>query len=675
MLTAMHSAHLRSWTRLGRALALVVAMAAPAQAADAPAAMIIFDGSGSMWGRLEGEKKSAKLDLARDALRAALQKLPAGAKTGLMSFGHRRAGDCSDIEVIAPVAEGEAGRIMTPLDKLNPRGKGPITGALRDAAKALAGMTPASIVLIHDNADNCRADPCEAASEIAASAPKIKVHLLALGLEREELARVACIPKLTGGMLFDIKDQAALAGAFTQAIGLAYLNQGGPAATAAPETLASTPATAANPAGPPGLKLSARLAPNSAALALPIQWRVFKAGNPAPVFAATGSTVTAPLDVGAYTVEARAGFATATRPVEVAAQGPTPLDVSMEAAALRVIVRDAADAAPAAGALVTLTQLTPAGGTAPPARPLWIGPAGDADFVLPAGTYKVRSSESLAAREETLVLAAGTILDQDVITGAGRLELTAVTKPDGDPLDGVTFLISKDDPEAPDGRREIARSASQRAAFVLPSGTYYVTARLGAIDVRQRAGISAGDVVKRAVVMGLAKLTVGAEFASAKKDTNLKDSSPGPLKWPLSVRILSLEGEPREVARATALTPEFTVAAGRYRVEAAIGALNIKTTQEIDVEAGAARRLTVKLDAAPVSLRYQPPAAAASTDLMWDVRDGAGALVVRSAQANPKLMLAPGHYLVRLDTGGERLEKSLDLPADGFSKAVELSLP
>jgi len=55
--------------------------------------MIIFDGSGSMWGKPLGEKQS-KLVLARDALRQSLPRLAKQARVGLMVFGHRRPGDC-----------------------------------------------------------------------------------------------------------------------------------------------------------------------------------------------------------------------------------------------------------------------------------------------------------------------------------------------------------------------------------------------------------------------------------------------------------------------------------------------------------------------------------------------------------------------------------------------------
>ena len=67
-------------------------VAAPSAGAKAIAStVLIFDGSGSMWGKL-GNEKQQKLDQARDAVRATLGKLaPQSMQLGLMSFGHRRA--------------------------------------------------------------------------------------------------------------------------------------------------------------------------------------------------------------------------------------------------------------------------------------------------------------------------------------------------------------------------------------------------------------------------------------------------------------------------------------------------------------------------------------------------------------------------------------------------------
>ena len=66
-----------------------------------PTAMIVVDGSGSMWGNL-GTDKRPKLEMVREALRALLPSLRPDARVGLASFGHRRRGNCGDAEVIVP---------------------------------------------------------------------------------------------------------------------------------------------------------------------------------------------------------------------------------------------------------------------------------------------------------------------------------------------------------------------------------------------------------------------------------------------------------------------------------------------------------------------------------------------------------------------------------------------
>lgn len=667
------------------AIAVMTALATlalHAQTAGPPSVMIIFDGSGSMWGRLDGDKK-AKVDLAREALRVALAKMPASVRSGLMSFGHRRSGDCSDIEVMVPVGEGDGARIMTPLDKFNPRGKGPITGAIREAAKALGSNPAASIVLIHDNADNCRQDPCEAAAEIAESSPKLKIHLVPLGLDPDELERSVCIAKITGGQVFDVKDAAGVPTAIGAAIALAIRDGGGggdpPAAVGGP----TIPQPGAGPiAGPPGLRLEAKLGAKPVPAGSPVHWRVVTSGSkgldrpagaagygePAPVFEGSGNAITVPLEPGSYDIEARAGFASARASATVAGKGPTPVEVPLEAAAVRLAVTDLKDGTPSSTAMVTLRSGNEAGAVA---RPLWVGPVRDADFVLPAGGYRVHITDSLVERDETLTLAAGDIAIRPIVLGAGHLELSAVAKPDGAPLDGVTFLLARDDPDAPGGRREIARSAAVRPTFTLPAGTYYVTARTGPAEVRQRVGIGAGDNVKQTLVLGLAKLSVSADVPASAP------AGPGttaPVRPTISTRVLSLGGEVREIARSTAVAPEFTLAAGRYRVEAAIGTLNVKAVQDVDIEAGSNRRVALKLDSGTMTLKLATPALV-SSGLTWEVRDGKGALVVRTQQSTPRLILAPGRYTARCEIDDRRIEKTIEITTDTQPRVIEFAMP
>ena len=240
------------------------------------------------------------------------------------------------------------------------------------------------------------------------------------------------------------------------------------------------------------------------------------------------------------------------------------------------------------------------------------------------------------------------------------------TQPDGPPMDGVTFLIAKDDPESLDGRREVARSAALRPSFTLQAGTYYVTARSGTVEVRQRIGISAGDNVKRAIPFGLAKLVVTPEIPALR---NAQAAG----KPAVLTRILSLESDPREIARSTSAVPEIALAAGRYRVESTISALNIKSVQDIDLEPGSTRRIALKLDASTVTLKLA--AAAPNLNLSWEIRDAQGGIVLRSSLAVPSVLVAPGRYIARLEANDRRLEKPLDITSDGQPRTLEFALP
>ena len=55
-----------------------LARAQVAEVKGAPTTILIFDGSGSMWGKMEGERQ-IKLAMARDAVKLALGKLPVDA--------------------------------------------------------------------------------------------------------------------------------------------------------------------------------------------------------------------------------------------------------------------------------------------------------------------------------------------------------------------------------------------------------------------------------------------------------------------------------------------------------------------------------------------------------------------------------------------------------------------
>ena len=90
-------------------------MAGSAQAADR--AIIVLDGSGSMWGQIDGKPK---LEIARETLKSVLPTLPDDLELGMMAYGHREKGNCQDIELVVPPAAGSRLRETAPCTDFKP---------------------------------------------------------------------------------------------------------------------------------------------------------------------------------------------------------------------------------------------------------------------------------------------------------------------------------------------------------------------------------------------------------------------------------------------------------------------------------------------------------------------------------------------------------------------------
>ena len=60
----------------------------------------------------------------------------------------------------------------------------------------------------------------------------------------------------------------------------------------------------------------------------------------------------------------------------------------------------------------------------------------------------------------------------------------------------------------------MARSAAAQAEFALPPGTYYVIARQGSVEARERLEIGSGDVVRRTLSAATGRLGLLTHGAS-----------------------------------------------------------------------------------------------------------------------------------------------------------------
>ena len=185
--------------RLLRCLALTLCtLLSLAGAASAEGRMIIvMDGSGSMWGQIDGR---AKLAIARDTVAEVLGSLPADRELGLLAYGHREKGNCGDIELIVPPEKNTSAAILSAVQAMRFLGKTPLTAAVQQAAEALRYTEEeATVVLVTDGLETCEADPCALGTELAQLGLKFTTHVVGFGLTKEEGAAVACLADNTGG--------------------------------------------------------------------------------------------------------------------------------------------------------------------------------------------------------------------------------------------------------------------------------------------------------------------------------------------------------------------------------------------------------------------------------------------------------------------------------------------
>ena len=190
--------------------------ASAAFAQDRPRAILVLDASGSMWGQIEGK---AKITIAQEVIGELLQTLPPEQVLGLTAYGHRRKGDCSDIELMVPPGTGSATDIVARVNAMRFLGKTPLSAAVREAAEALHyGEEASTVVLVTDGLETCDADPCALGRELEATGLNFTAHVIGFGLTREEGAQVACLAENTGGQYIEASDAAGLSSALSAAV-------------------------------------------------------------------------------------------------------------------------------------------------------------------------------------------------------------------------------------------------------------------------------------------------------------------------------------------------------------------------------------------------------------------------------------------------------------------------
>jgi len=188
-----------------------VASAAPPQTKNTGQSvntLFILDASGSMWGQINGKPKIA---IAKEVMAKLVPELPDNSRIGLIAYGHRRKGDCNDVETLVKPGQNNKQAVLNAVQGLNAKGKTPLTRSVNQAFKMLQSTKqPATIILVSDGIESCGSDPCETVKAAKKYGLKFILHTVGFGLSEKESAQLQCMAKAGGGEYFQANNAEEL---------------------------------------------------------------------------------------------------------------------------------------------------------------------------------------------------------------------------------------------------------------------------------------------------------------------------------------------------------------------------------------------------------------------------------------------------------------------------------
>lgn len=180
-----------------------------AQNAEAPSPIIfIYDASGSMWGKME---KATKKEIAAEVLSESVDKLPENQKIGLVAYGHRRKGDCEDVEFLVDMDNSAKTAVKQSIKDIVPLGKTPLAySALQVIDQLRTTKTKATIILITDGIESCGGKLCDVIRAAKEEGIEFKLHVIGFGLKDDETEELKCAANAGDGQYYDAGDTDGL---------------------------------------------------------------------------------------------------------------------------------------------------------------------------------------------------------------------------------------------------------------------------------------------------------------------------------------------------------------------------------------------------------------------------------------------------------------------------------
>ena len=532
---------------------------APAQAQDAKQNVIlVLDASGSMWGQIDGV---SKIEIAREQIAGMLEGWDAEQSLGLMAYGHRSKGDCADIEIVLPPGKLEAAAFQSAVNKISPKGKTPLSDAVRQAAEQLKYTEEAAtVVLLSDGLENCEADPCALGAALEADGVDFTAHVIGFDISEGEAGQLSCLAENTGGEFYMAGDAAALTQSLQQTV--QRIAEPAPAPEPTP-VVQPEPVEEPEPAGPQGLRGLARLCADCDILDQDVFWRLYEAkqdingkrkeiardGKAQPIFE---------LAAGEYFIQVQYGAAFAGQVVTIEPDSLTEATLTLNAGLLRL----AAEASPGGTDLEdSMFYWVYENKTDLQGNRTEIARDGNATplFRLSAGDYHIVARHGSAYSTMDISLEPDTLTDRVMDMNVGYVRMKSVMAAGAAPIAEDTFYwVYEAKTDLQGNRKEVTREGRAEPLFRLPGGDYHVIARHGASRISHDLTVVAGELQDITLVQNSARIKV----------TTALEEGGAPLTGDLFYWVMSadtnLEGERTEITRDGGASPLLTLKADDY---------------------------------------------------------------------------------------------------------------
>lgn len=700
--------------KLGTLILLVVALVLAsftwlrtAQASpqnDRPQVMMVLDASRSMWGRVDGRPKVA---IAREVIQNLMSEWNPDIDLGLMAYGHRKSGDCEDIELMVPVGPNTASEVNRLVQSIIPEGRTPLSQSLIEAANALNYRTQnANLVLVTDGLETCGKNPCEVARKLQKQGVNFTAHVIGYDLNDAESRQLSCIADSTGGLHLKASSAEQLKDAFNQIVkkveepkrtdndsAIATLVAG--SSMLPDRTVKWTLGDVSNPqlvvmsnTGNP-IKLDAqpgdyiltaaignvkksrritihksdvkqhRVALGASALVTMgltsagdgrILWEIFQ-GN-TRVGSGVGKKSRTILTPGKYSVRGRYQGADLKQAVTlvVGQQMELEFDFRQSKLGLQVLAGVGQPAIKAHWAVYKVNADGSRGAQVQSKRNT-LSPT----LSLPAGTYIVEAThpEYGIKTSKSIYLAPNKAVSETLAFKTGNLQARAVDQVGGKPLK-VKWLVYEVDINGKRGRL-VTSQISANPNFNLPEGQYYIVAQYGDQEVEKKVTIRAGQgqgiteefIFNGALNVSAAEIHDGIDKAVVTH-------------WSIYAN------NKLATSRRDTASTSFKLKAGEYKVVAEHGVLGIRQEAMTTVTAGSPATLRVVYPTGAISLVARDTNDGPAKEVDWLVYEllpngKRGKLIKRTRGAQPSFSLAEGRYQVVARDGNAEVQRNITI--------------